>query len=64
MPTPALLTYNNRELGDFEKSNEVDQKAETFETVEDFLAKYADQKFARPINKVLLHFSIYGIIRE
>ncbi|MFH4976395.1 hypothetical protein AB6A40_003104 [Gnathostoma spinigerum] len=54
MPTPPLLTHNNRELVDFEKSNEVDQRAETFETVEQFLEKYADPKLARPIKTLLI----------
>ncbi|VDO51626.1 unnamed protein product, partial [Onchocerca flexuosa] len=49
MPTPPLLTHNNREFVDFEKSNEVDQRAETFRTVEAFLNKYADPKLATPI---------------
>lgn len=52
MPTPPLLTHNNREFVDFEKSNEVDQRAETFRTVEAFLSKYADPKLATPIKTV------------
>lgn len=54
MPTPPLLTHNNREFVDFEKSNEVDQRAETFGTVEAFLNKYADPKLAAPIKTVYL----------
>lgn len=52
MPTPSLLIHKNREFPDFEKSNEVDQRAETFSTVEKFLGKYADPKLARPIKTV------------
>lgn len=53
MPTPPLLTHNNREFVDFQRSNEVDQKAETFTTVEQFLSKYAkNSAFARPIKTV------------
>ncbi|VDK44469.1 unnamed protein product [Anisakis simplex] len=54
MPTPSLLTHNNREFVDFEKSNEVDQRAETFATVEEFLGRYADPKVARPIKTLLI----------
>ncbi|KHN74327.1 Acetyl-CoA carboxylase [Toxocara canis] len=54
MPTPPLLTHNNREFVDFEKSNEVDQRAETFATVEEFLGRYADPKVARPIKTLLI----------
>ncbi|VDO33856.1 unnamed protein product, partial [Brugia timori] len=65
MPTPPLLTHNNREFVDFEKSNEVDQRAETFGTVEAFLNKYADPKLATPIKTVPLqilesNFIIYA----
>lgn len=54
MPTPSLLIHKNREFPDFEKSNEVDQRAETFSTVEEFLGKYADPKLARPIRTLLI----------
>ncbi|VDN04662.1 unnamed protein product [Thelazia callipaeda] len=54
MPTPPLLTHNNREFVDFEKSNEVDQRAETYGTVEAFLSKYADPKLATPIKTLLI----------
>uniref|UniRef100_A0A915AGR3 Acetyl-CoA carboxylase n=1 Tax=Parascaris univalens TaxID=6257 RepID=A0A915AGR3_PARUN len=54
MPTPPLLTHNNREFVDFEKSNEVDQRAETFATVEQFLGRYADPRLARPIKTLLI----------
>ncbi|KAK6110203.1 Carboxyl transferase domain family protein [Brugia pahangi] len=61
MPTPPLLTHNNREFVDFEKSNEVDQRAETFGTVEAFLNKYADPKLATPIKTILeSNFIIYA----
>lgn len=62
MPTPPLLTHNNREFVDFEKSNEVDQRAETFATVEQFLGRYADPRLARPIKTV--RFFSYNVLQK